>query len=241
MSSQTFWKVKNGAAERTLIQPYYSGATDFNVPHPRNLHQGLIEEILLRDAEHYNPGFCVNWQWKFVDMDSQGSGEPCKVTLQHVETNETKVVLAKYVLGADGARSAVRGWAAKFGVSMETQPTTDRSYVRDLIGVTSDFPDLERLSYVIVILTPISLLCTLLIFFLRPHRLIVSEKGVVINVPKDPVAGKRVTRLSLQPTEDPRGLSKEEMSRLVKSMIAPFRLDWDEISWESSYTGLSSY
>ena len=156
MNSQTIWKLEDGVAKRTLIAPSYSGAIDFNVPHPRNLHQGLVEELLLRDAESHNADFRVHWQWKFVDMDSQGAGKPCKVTLQHLGTNETKVVLARYVLGADGARSAVRGWAAKFGVSMETQPTTDRYCIQDLTGITSDFPDLERFSYVMITLITLS-------------------------------------------------------------------------------------
>ena len=150
MNSQTIWKLEDGVAKRTLIAPSYSGTIDFNVPYPRNLHQGLVEELLLRDAESHNADFRVNWQWKFVDMDSQGAGKPYKVTLQHLGTNETRVALAKYVLGADGARSAVRGWTAKFGVSMETQPTTDRYCIQDLTGITSDFPDLERFSYVMI-------------------------------------------------------------------------------------------
>ena len=149
LNNHTFWVSNNGVVKRTINAPFYFKSVDFNVPQPQALRQGLLQEVLLRDAEKHGPGFHIHWGRKFVDMRYQADGKLLEVTLQDVETGKIYVVLAKYVIGADGAKSAVRAWAGKFDIHMEEHSTPDVYWVQDVVGIRSNFPDLERFSYVI--------------------------------------------------------------------------------------------
>jgi phenol 2-monooxygenase len=79
-----------------------------------------------------------------VDLDASGSPEyPVTVTLQHTkglqETGEVSTVRARYVVGCDGARSAVRTAIAR---ELVGDTTNESLGVMDVLAVT-DFPDIR--------------------------------------------------------------------------------------------------
>lgn len=211
LNNHTFWVSDNGAVKRTINAPFYFKSIDFNVPQPQALRQGLLQEVLLRDAEKHDPAFHVHWGRKFVDMCYQADGKVLEVTLQDVETGKTNVVLAKYVIGADGAKSAVRAWAGKFGVQMEEHPTPDVYWVQDVVGIRSNFPDLERFS------------------------VIGSKDGIAVNIPREPIKNQRATRFALQLRNATRERSNHNFATTLNRILAPFTVEWDEVVWTTNY------
>lgn len=112
---------------------------------PGLLQQGIIEQIV---KKYISEQSCVQIQYEtapisFVvkeDMLGDPDSHPFEVTLHHgngTYTSEKELVRAKYVIGADGARS----WTRKqLGFKMEGTRTKSVWAVTDLI-VVSDFPE----------------------------------------------------------------------------------------------------
>ncbi|THH12083.1 hypothetical protein EW145_g224 [Phellinidium pouzarii] len=113
------------------------------------LHQGAIEAIFLDSLRESGTGIdrpieptqiiIEDREDVLVDPDSY----PVKVTLKHLQAEvgeETEVVHAKYVLGADGAHSWVR---RELGFTMDGEQTDYVWGVVDFIPIT-DFPDVRN-------------------------------------------------------------------------------------------------
>ncbi|GAA1139449.1 FAD-binding monooxygenase [Nesterenkonia lutea] len=85
-----------------------------------------------------------DYGWEFVDLTVHEQGEhPVEVTLRRAvgpEAGRQRTVWAKYVLGADGARSGVR---AAIGRSLEGDKANHAWGVMDVLAQT-DFPDIRR-------------------------------------------------------------------------------------------------
>ncbi|HKU29972.1 MAG TPA: FAD-dependent monooxygenase, partial [Arthrobacter sp.] len=81
--------------------------------------------------------------YEFVGLEVTGEGEyPVKVTLAHTAEpmeGQERVVRAKYVVGADGARSKVR---ASIGCTLAGDQANHAWGVMDVLAVT-DFPDIR--------------------------------------------------------------------------------------------------
>ncbi|CZR62721.1 related to phenol monooxygenase [Phialocephala subalpina] len=106
------------------------------------LHQGHIESIFREDLKRYD-GRDVQYGSKLVDMriDEDGDKEfPVLATIERDGVREE--MRTKYLVGADGAKSAVRG---SMGVELEGDMTDELWGVIDLV-VDSDFPDVRRQS-----------------------------------------------------------------------------------------------
>ncbi|KIK52338.1 hypothetical protein GYMLUDRAFT_49956 [Collybiopsis luxurians FD-317 M1] len=132
-------------------------ATDTNFPFEVTLHQGAIEAIFLdnmRDmgVEVSRPVVPIS-----VELDEErvedSNAYPVRVVLRHTlseyaelegrgerKEEETEVVNAKYVLGADGAHSWVR---KTLGIDMEGEQTDYVWGVVDLVPET-DLPDIRN-------------------------------------------------------------------------------------------------
>ena len=79
-----------------------------------------------------------------IGVDTSGAAEyPVTVTVAHLkegeETGETSTIRAKYVVGADGSRSGVRG---AIGRELAGDPMNQSWGVMDVLAVT-DFPDIH--------------------------------------------------------------------------------------------------
>lgn len=106
------------------------------------LHQGHVERVFREDLGRYGGGD-VEYGTRLVGMriDEEEDGEfPVLAEIERGGVKEE--VRAKYLVGADGAKSAVRGF---MGVEMEGDMTDELWGVIDLV-VDSDFPDVRRQS-----------------------------------------------------------------------------------------------
>jgi phenol 2-monooxygenase len=104
------------------------------------VHQGRVERVFRDDLRRYGAND-VQYGAELVDMkiDEDGDKEfPVIATILRDGVREE--VRTKYLVGADGAKSSVRGF---MGIETEGDKTDELWGVIDLV-VDSDFPDLRR-------------------------------------------------------------------------------------------------
>ncbi|KAL5492636.1 hypothetical protein ACEPAI_4083 [Sanghuangporus weigelae] len=132
-------------------------APDVSAPSARypfeiTLHQGAIEAIFLDSMRQYGLQIDRPIIPTAIKLDDRPEvlesldSYPVEVTLNHLtdeqeETSETEIVHAKYVLGADGAHSWVRG---QLNFTMDGEQTDYVWGVVDMIPETTDFPDIRN-------------------------------------------------------------------------------------------------
>lgn len=136
-----FWNPssdKDKIIERTSIVP--DVAVPARYPHEVTIHQGRIERILETDLLRYSKrGILRDSRVVDVKIDEDGDSEFPVVAV--IETNgQQRTVRSKHLVGADGARSAVR---RSMGLKLEGESSDHIWGVVDLV-VDTDFPDIRR-------------------------------------------------------------------------------------------------
>lgn len=168
----------------------------------------------------------VDYGWEFVDLEV-GEGEyPVAVTLRKVSGHsgaginsnaegvikgETRVVRAKYVVGADGARSTVR---RSIGGSLEGSTSLHAWGVMDVLAVT-DFPDI------------------------RKKCIIHSEAGSILHIPREGNHLCRIY-VDLGETDENDGgkvrdTPLEDIIAQANAIMHPYTLDVKNVAWSSVY------
>lgn len=169
----------------------------------------------------------VDYGWEFEGLEVTGEGDyPVNVTLRRVSghagaginadaagvvSGESRVVRAKYVIGADGARSAVR---SAIGGSLRGDQSFHAWGVMDVLPVT-DFPDI------------------------RKKCIIHSEAGSILHIPRegnhlcriyvdlgevDKADGGRVRKTPVEAVID-----------RANAIVHPYTLDVRDVAWSSVY------
>lgn len=144
-------------------------------PHEVTIHQGRIERILETDLLRYSKRG-VQRDSKVVNAKIDEAGDEEFPVLVEIETEgHRRTVRTKYLVGADGARSAVR---QSMGLKLEGESLDHIWGVVDLV-VDTDFPDIRR------------------------RTAIHSPAGSVMVIPRERIAtGDYLTRLYVQVPED---------------------------------------
>lgn len=91
---------------RTSRQIHYPGSVDTLDPYVLLVHQGMIEDVFLRDLK--SRGVKVTRSSPFVQCSSRNSIGVIDSTCQDKVTGQTKIIQSNYVIGCDGAHSQVR-------------------------------------------------------------------------------------------------------------------------------------
>ena len=169
----------------------------------------------------------VDYGWEFVGLEVTGEGDyPVKVTLREVSgysgagintvdsgvrRGETRVVRAKYVVGADGARSAVR---AAIGGSLQGNQSDHAWGVMDVLPVT-DFPDY------------------------RKKCIIHSEAGSILHIPREGNHLARIyVDLREVPENDGGKVRQTPLETVIdraNAILHPYALDVKSVAWNSIY------
>jgi phenol 2-monooxygenase len=170
----------------------------------------------------------VDYGWKFEDLEVTGEGDyPVKVTLRrtsgytgagintvtpaNADAGETRVVHAKYVVGADGARSGVR---ASIGGSLRGDQSYHAWGVIDMLAVT-DFPDI------------------------RKKAIIHSKHGSILHIPREGNYLFRVYVDLGEVDEHDGGKVRETPLEAVieraNQILHPYSLDVKNVAWNSVY------
>jgi phenol 2-monooxygenase (NADPH) len=174
-----------------------------------------LQDYMLRSPSRMVPHYGL--QAKAVDVDPDGdSGYPVTVTLDHVEefrpTGERSTVRARYVVGCDGSRSAVRD---AIGRELVGDPMDVSWGVLDALTVT-DFPDIR-------------LKCTI-------HS---ATEGSLLNIPRE---GGYLNRFYIELDADRdremlanRSVTPEKLTEVANRILHPYSLDVKDVGWWSVY------
>lgn len=170
----------------------------------------------------------IDYGTEFVDLEVTGEGEyPVSVTLRKVSgfsgagintekadgdrPEEEIVVRAKYVIGADGARSSVR---RSIGGSLAGSTSLHAWGVMDVLAVT-DFPDF------------------------RKKCIIHSEAGSILHIPREGNHLARIY-VDLGETDENDGgrvrhTPLDEVIARANAILHPYTLDVRDVPWHSVY------
>lgn len=152
-----------------------------------------------------------------IQIDTADASEfPVALTLQHVkdgqETGQTSMIRAKYVVGCDGSRSAVR---QAIGRELVGDRTNQSWGVLDVLAVT-DFPDVR-------------LKCAIQS----------ANGGNVLLIPRE---GGYLARfyIKLDPVRDrqmleERSTTPEKLTEIANRILHPYTLDVKHVGWWSVY------
>ena len=175
------------------------------------LNQARVQDFLLESMRDSPTRLEPDYGWEFVSLDARAADEPVTVTVRDAAGSE-RTIRAQYVVGCDGARSAVR---AAIGRTLEGDALNQAWGVMDVLAVT-DFPDI------------------------RFKAVIQSrEAGNMIIIPRE---GGYLVRLyieldELAPGERVRGrqVTADDVLAVARRILSPHTLDVKEVVWWSVY------
>lgn len=229
-----------GFSERVLKEAYWVNETTFWSPSDdgkglkrtgriRDTEEGLSEfpHVILNQARLHDFWLdAIKWsptkleptysrQLAELKIDAASEEAPVSVTLERTDAAhaaEVEHVRAKYVVGCDGARSAVR---RSLGLSLQGDSANQAWGVMDVLSVT-DFPDI-RLKTAI-------------------HS---AESGSILIIPRE---GGYLARLyieldKLQENERvaAKNVTKEMLVERAQRILQPYKFDVKEVAWWSVY------
>jgi phenol 2-monooxygenase len=164
-----------------------------------------LREHMERSASRLRPHYGLTAVDVAVDEDG------ATVTLQR-RTGETTTVRAKYVVGCDGARSAVR---TAIGQELVGDPMNSSWGVMDVLAVT-DFPDIR-------------LKCAI-------HS---ANQGNLLIIPRE---GGYLVRLYIELDQiadaellDRRTVTPEKLTAVANRILSPYTIDVRDVGWWSVY------
>src|SRR5579884_694945 len=174
-----------------------------------------LREYMERSASRLTPLYGLHASHLEVDTDG-ASAYPVTATLRHMRglsaTGASSTIRAKYVVGCDGARSAVR---SAIGQELSGEVSNEAWGVMDVLAVT-DFPDIRVKSAIT-----------------SAHHgniLIIPREGgylVRLYIELDEVADKQLL--------DRRGVGPETLAEVANRILHPYTLELKSVGWWSVY------
>lgn len=214
VNETVFWRPgegDRGAIERTgRVDDKAEDVSEY--PHII-VNQARLLEYLLDYMKHSPTRLQPDYGMEVTGIEIAESGEyPVTATIREVETGAERTIQAKYVLGADGARSNVR---EAIGRKLEGDFANHAWGVMDILAVT-DFPDI------------------------RIKSLIQSaEHGNILLIPRE---GGYLVRLYVDLGEvDPndrdavRNKTQQDVIEAAQRVLHPYTLDVRDVAWFSIY------
>ncbi len=170
-----------------------------------------LRERMQRSSSRLQPHYCLRVEDLVVDR-TEARTHPVTVTLANTETEARSTVRARYVVGCDGARSAVR---SAIGQRLVGDPMNQAWGVMDVLAVT-DFPDIRRK-------------CTI-------HS---ASQGNILIIPRE---GGYLVRLyiELDALHDREMLASgsvtpEALADVARRILHPYTLEVKDVGWWSVY------
>lgn len=224
---RTFWEPKSDnpkEIERARRVQSCPTNIDIDYNYTLGLQQGLIENTFLQDMEHHGQRVVRPWAFKDFKID-QHPTHPVLVTLQKENSSEAKILRAKYLIGCDGGRSAVRSVMERdYGVEMKGDWVDTLWGAIDAV-VETDFPDIRKIAAI--------------------HS---KDYGSMYIFPREVnAAGKPVVRLYTQVNKMTGEKNKEagftyrdkitsdDIKNADMRIIHPYQLKFEEVEWWTAY------
>jgi len=135
----SFWNSYPGKKlHRTKRDTHYPPVVDVLEPYILLVHQGMVEDLFLEDMETRGVGVQRLSTFDSYILDENPNAE-YPIIAKYKHNGEDKVVRAKYLVGCDGAHSAVR--RSMPGTEMQGESVDVFWGVLDGV-IETDFPDL---------------------------------------------------------------------------------------------------
>ncbi len=216
INETTFWAPAGQAALSRVarVQDVPDGTSE--MPHVL-INQARVHDMFLDLMRHSPSRLEPDYGLKVagLQIDRAAAEYPVTVTLEHTapgREGQTATVRANYVIGCDGARSAVRG---AIGGALHGDAAHQAWGVMDVLAVT-DFPDWRMKSFV------------------RSQ-----DDGILMVLPRE---GAHLVRLYVEldnlgehERAAERGLGAQDIIAKAQRIFSPFRLDVKEVVWWSIY------
>ncbi len=214
VNETTFWKpAANGIARSGRIQDTEDGLSEF--PHVI-LNQARIHDFYLDVMRNSPARIEPNYSRKLAGLNvDRAATHPVTVTLARTDPGhegEIETIRARYVVGCDGARSAVR---KAIGRTLEGDSANQAWGVMDILAVT-DFPDIR---FKCVIQSPAG----------GSVVLIPREGGYMVRVYVE------MDKLDSRERVADRKLTVEDVIAAAQKVFAPYTLDVKDVAWWSVY------
>ncbi|KAG6020057.1 hypothetical protein E4U40_006434 [Claviceps sp. LM458 group G5] len=185
---------------------------DARYPFTTVLHQGHIERIFISDLE--SNGVRVQRPWTLQTFKSNyhdNPDYPVYVELKHVKGTQLETVRAKYLFGADGARSFVRQQ-----LNIQLRHIDAIEHIWSVVDgvVKTNFPDIR-------------MKCTV-------H----SRHGSIMVIPREDNMVRlyvQITSSSGRELSDRRTATEQEIQELAKKILHPYFIEWERVEWYSVY------
>lgn len=215
ITETAFWKPspsdpgKIYRAARTDDDPH--GISEF--PH-LIVNQARVLDYFAEVAEKSPTRLVPDYGYEFLGLEVETGEYPVAVTLRHTageHTGTERVVRAKYVVGADGARSGVR---QSIGSTLAGDQAFHAWGVMDVLAVT-DFPDI------------------------RTKCAIQGEAGNILLIPREGGYLFRMYVDLGEVAEDNNGEVRkttiDEIIQKANDILSPYTLDVKNVAWHSVY------
>lgn len=216
----TFWKPDDAQPARIVrhgrVQDTEDGLSEF--PHVV-LNQARVHDLYLERMRHSPSRLAPHYARRVIDLTvddgATATGHPVTVRLERLDAGhvgEIETVRARYVVGCDGARSAVR---KAIGRQLVGDAANQAWGVMDVLAVT-DFPDIR-------------------------HKVAIqsSHSGNLMIIPRE---GGYLVRFYVEMDklgEDERvaqrQLTLEQLIGAAQRILHPYTLDVKEVAWWSIY------
>jgi len=216
INETTFWAPGEPAPLTRVarVQDVPDGISE--MPHVL-INQARVHDMFLDVMRHAPTRLAPDYGLKVVDLrvDPAAAEYPVTVTLERTSPGregQRETVRASYVIGCDGARSAVRG---AIGGALHGDAAHQAWGVMDVLAVT-DFPDWRMKSFV------------------RS-----KDEGILMVLPRE---GGHLVRLYVEldalgehERAADRGLNADDIVAKARRIFRPFTLDVKEVVWWSIY------
>jgi len=214
VNETTFWKPAPGGIARSgRIQDTEDGLSEF--PHVI-LNQARIHDFYLDVMRNSPAAIEPNYSRKLAGLTvDRAASHPVTVTLERTDPGhegEIETIRARYVVGCDGARSAVR---KAIGSTLEGDSANQAWGVMDILAVT-DFPDIR---FKCVIQSPAG----------GSVVLIPREGGYMVRVYVE------MDKLDARERVADRKLTVDDVIAAAQKVFAPYTLDVKDVAWWSVY------
>lgn len=220
MTETSFWSGTESVLQRSKNSPEPEVINATPYPYVTTMHQGHTETMFTKDLA--SRGISVDRPVAYVDHINSASGEyPLKAYLKDWISGMTEEVPAKYILGCDGGRSAVRQGLA---IESSIHQTDDSWAVADVYAKTN-FPDVRRRCNIRTEQGSVMLIPTA-DNGIRIYTLLTKEEDETLRQSKyDGVGEKR--------TNDQTVIGI--LTKRVKSLLKPYEIEITKVEWVSRY------
>ncbi len=217
VNETTFWRpddTRPDAIRRHgVVQDVEDGLSEF--PHVI-LNQARVHDFYLETMRGSPSRMAPYYSRRLTDMQiGDGEGSPVTASFERVDQGhegETETVSARYVVGCDGARSAVR---RLLGRELRGDSANQAWGVMDVLAVT-DFPDIRRKSLIQS-----------------------TGEGSIVLIPREGDYLVRVyvelDKLSENERVANRNITVDHLIAAAKRILNPYSFDVKEVAWWSVY------